>query len=86
MKLIDSCIGAQCNPTCPRQLLSTDPAADWGKTVEMIIFVLSFVITIVCFGLKSIFMFYQYYLARRQKQYLNNGYEDFLAQREVNKF
>ncbi|KAL9959098.1 hypothetical protein ACROYT_G036181 [Oculina patagonica] len=72
MRMTDTCIGAQCNPTCPRQLLFTDPAVDWGPTIETIVIVLSLVITVTCFGLKSVFMFYQYYLARKQKQFLND--------------
>ncbi|KAL9959097.1 hypothetical protein ACROYT_G036180 [Oculina patagonica] len=82
IKLIDDCIGAQCNPTCPRQLLFTDPAADWGLTIETIIIVLSLVITVICFGLKSIFLFRQYYLAWKQKLYLND-HDSFFTQREL---
>ena len=84
MRLTDSCIGAQCNPTCPRQLLFTEPAVTWGETVQAIIIVLSLAVTVTCVGLKSIFMLYQYYLARKQKQYLNDSEISF-TQREVNK-
>ena len=84
VRLTDSCISAQCNPTCPRQLLFTDPAAIWGETVQTIIIVLSLVVTVTCIGLKSIFMLYQYYLARKQKQYLNDP-DTFFTQREVKK-
>ena len=80
--LTDSCISAQCNPTCPRQLLFTDPAVTWGETVETIIIVLSLVVTVTCVGLKSIFMLYQCYLARKHKQYLNDADVSF-TQREV---
>ena len=83
-RLTDSCIGAQCNPTCPRQLLFTDPAEEWGETFETLIIALSLVITVTCFGLKSVFMFYQYYLARKQKQFLNDPATS-LTQNEVNK-
>lgn len=84
VRLTDSCISAQCNPTCPRQLLFTDPAGIWGETVQTIIIVLSLVISVTCVGLKSIFMVYQYSLARKQKQYLNDPETSF-TQREVNK-
>ena len=82
MKLIDSCIGAQCNPTCPKQLFFTDPAVNWIEAVKTIIVILSLVITVTCFGLKSIFMLYHYYLAKKQKQYLSDP-ETSVAQKEV---
>lgn len=84
VRLTDSCIGAQCNPTCRRTLLFTDPAVNWGKTIETVIIVLSLVITVTCFGLKSIFMLYLYYLTRKQKQFLND-LKTSLKQDEVNK-
>lgn len=84
VRLTDSCISAQCNPTCPRQLIFTDPAGNWGETVQTIIIVLSLVVTVTCVGLKSIFMLYQYYLARKQKQCLNDPDTSF-TQREVKK-
>lgn len=84
VRLTDSCISAQCNPTCPRQVLFTDPAVIWGETVQTIIIVLSLVVTVTCVGLKSIFMLYQYYLARKQKQYLNDPDTSF-TESEVKK-
>ena len=85
VRLTDSCISAQCNPTCPRQLLFTDPAATWGATVQTIIIVLSLVVTVTCVGLKSIFMLYQHYLAIKQKQYLNDPDTSF-THREVKNY
>ena len=85
VRLTDSCISAQCNPTCPRQLLFTDPAVTWGETVQTIIIVLSLVVTVTCVGFKSIFMLYQYYLDRKQKQYLNEPDISF-TQREVKNY
>ena len=83
-RLTDNCISAQCNPTCPKQLLFTDPAVIWSETVQTIIIVLSLVITVTSVGFKSIFMLYQYYLARKQKQYLNDPDTSF-TEREVKK-
>ena len=84
VRLTDSCISAQCNPTCPRQLLFTDPAVIWSETVQIIIIALSLAVTITSVGLKSIFMLYQYYLGRKQKQYLNDPDTSF-TEREVKK-
>ena len=84
VRLTDSCIGAQCNHACPRQLLFTDPAVNWGETVHTIVIVLSLVVTVTCVGVKSIFMLYQYYLTGKQKQYLNDPDTSF-TQREVKK-
>lgn len=70
MKVTDSCIGAQCNPTCPKQLFFIDPAVNWVEVVKTCIIILSLLITVTCFGLKAVFMLYQYYLSKKQKQYL----------------
>ena len=82
MTMIDSCLGAQCNPTCPGKLLFLDPGAVWGQTVQVIIFVLSLVITVLSFGLKTTFLVHSYYLKRKEKNYLKKG-EDYLINREV---
>ena len=85
MSMIDSCLGAQCNPTCPAKLLFVDPGAIWKQSVQTIILVLSLVITVVSFGLEATFLLYQYYLKWKQRQFLNEG-EDSLLEKEVNKF
>ena len=82
MTMIDSCLGAQCNPTCPGKLLFLDPGAVWGQTVQVIIFVLSLVITVLSFGLKATFLVHSYYLKRKEKNYLKKG-EDYLINKEV---
>ncbi|CAH3186192.1 unnamed protein product [Porites evermanni] len=71
MTLIDSCVGAHCNPTCPGQFLFTDPAAIWKQSVQTTILLLSLVITIVSLGFKATFFLQHYYLNRKQKHYLN---------------
>ena len=85
MTLIDNCLGAQCNPTCPGKLLFLDPGAVWGQTVKILILVLCLVITAVSFGLKASFVIHHYYLQMKQKRYLE-GAEDSLAEKEVFKF
>ena len=71
MTLIDSCVGAHCNPTCPGQFLFADPAAIWKQSVQTTILLLSLVITIVSLGYKSTFSLQHYYLNRKQRHYLN---------------
>lgn len=71
MTLIDSCVGAHCNPTCPGQFLFADPAAIWEQSVQTTILLLSLVITIVSLGYKATFFLQHYYLNRKQKHYLN---------------
>lgn len=82
IKLIDSCIGAQCNPTCPQQLFFIDPAVNWVEVVKIIIIILSLSITVTCFGLKAVFMLYQYHLSKKQRQYLTDT-ETEEVQKEV---
>ena len=82
MTLIDSCLGAQCNPTCPGKLLFLDPGAVWGQTVKILILVLCLMITVVSLGLKASFIIHHYYLKMKQKRYLD-GDEDSLAETEV---
>lgn len=83
MRLIDSCIGAHCNPTCPGQLMFIDPGSVWGQTVKTAILGLYLVVTILCLGLKTIFVLQQYYLQRKQRQFLREN-EMSVAEREVN--
>ena len=71
MTLIDSCVGAHCNPTCPGQFLFADPAAIWKQSVQTTILLLSLVITIVSLGFKATFFLQHHYLNRKQKHYLN---------------
>ena len=80
--LIDSCIGAHCNPTCPDKLVFIDSGIIWHKAVKGIVIALSLVITIVCLGLKSSFTFYYNYLAWKQIQYFDDS-ETFQARKEV---
>lgn len=71
MTLIDSCVGAHCNPTCPGQFLFADPAAIWKQSVQTTILLISLVITIVSLGFKATFFLQHYHLNRKQKRYLN---------------
>ena len=70
LALIDSCLGAMCNPTCPGKLLFMNPGTVWGSTVQTIILALSLLITFASLGLKIVFMLYNYLLKRKQMQYL----------------
>lgn len=70
LALVDSCVGAQCNPTCPGELLFVNPGLVWGPTAQTIILSLSLVITFASLGLKIMFMLYNYLLKRKQMQYL----------------
>ena len=81
MKLIDSCLGARCNPTCPDQLLFKDPATKWGQTAQIIILVLSLAVTVVSCGIKVSFFLHHFYLKRKQEQYLSE--EHPLTEKEV---
>ncbi|KAL9959093.1 hypothetical protein ACROYT_G036176 [Oculina patagonica] len=82
IKLIDSCIGAHCNPTCPDKLVFVDAGEVWRDVVKGVIIALSLVITLICFGLKASFVLYYRYLMRRQKKYLNDS-ETSQARKEL---
>ena len=84
IKLIDSCIGAHCNPTCPDKLVFVDAGEVWRDVIKGVIIALSLVITVICFGLKASFMCYYYYLMKRQGKYLNDS-ETSQARKEVGK-
>ena len=81
-KLIDSCIGAHCNPTCPDKLIFVDAGEVWHDVIKVIIITFSLVITVLCSGLKASFMIYYRYLMKRQKSYLNDS-ETSQARKEV---
>ena len=82
--MIDSCIGAHCNPTCPDKLVFVDAGEVWRDVIKGVIIALSLVITVICFGLKASFMCYYYYLMKRQEKYLNDS-ETSQARKEVGK-
>ena len=81
-KLIDSCIGAHCNPTCPDEIVFVDAAEVWNKVVKAVIVGLSLVITVLCTGLKGTFVYYYSHLTKRQEIYLNDS-ETSQARKEV---
>lgn len=54
----------------------------WHKTTEAVIIGLSLVITVLCGGLKAIFVCYYSYLTKRQGKYLNDS-ETSQARKEV---
>ena len=81
-KVIDSCIGAHCNPTCPDEIVFLDVADTWNEIVKAVIICLSLVITIFCSGLKGAFVFYYSYLTKRQRKYLDDS-ETSQARKEV---
>ena len=83
MRLIDSCLGARCNPTCPDQFLFKDTGAAWGQRVQIIILVLCLAITVVSTGLKASFILYHGYSERKQKQYLKKGERSEFIDKEV---
>ena len=72
-KVIDSCIGAHCNPKCPDKIVFRDTADIWNKIVKSVIIGLSLVITVLCCALKGSFIAYYLYLTRRQEKYLNDS-------------
>lgn len=80
--MIDSCIGAHCNPTCPDKIIFLDAGAVWNNVVKAIIIGLSLVITVLCVGLKGIFVCHYSYLEKRQQKYLNDS-ETSQARKEV---
>ena len=81
-KLIDNCIGAHCNPTCPDKIVFLDRGEVWTKVIKTVIIGLSLVITVICSGLKLTFMCYYSYLVKRQENYLTDS-ETCEARKEV---
>ena len=81
-KLIDNCIGAHCNPTCPDKIVFLDAGEVWTKVVKTVVIGLSLVITVICSGLKLTFMCYYSYLVKRQENYLTDS-ETCEARKEV---
>lgn len=82
--MIDSCIGAHCNPTCPDKLVFLDAGEVWREVVKGVIIALSLVITLICFGFKACFVCYYRYLMKGQEKYLNDS-ETSQARKEVGK-
>ena len=81
-KLIDNCIGAHCNPTCPDKIVFLDAGEVWSKFIKTVVIGLSLVITVICSGLKLTFMCYYSYLVKRQENYLTDS-ETCEARKEV---
>ena len=81
-KLIDNCIGAHCNPTCPDKIAFQDASEVWTKVIKTVVIGLSLVITVICSGLKLTFICYYRYLVKRQEKYLTDS-ETSQARKEV---
>lgn len=73
VRLIDSCHGALCNPTCPDELTFVDPAVNWGDVTNYAIIGLSLVVTVICVLLKIHFMIYYKVGLSSQKRYLDEA-------------
>ena len=72
MKVIDSCLGALCNPTCPDKLAFVDTAVQWGEVLNGAVIFMSLVFTVVCVVLKISFMIQSLLLKRARRRSLKD--------------
>ena len=69
IRIVDICIAAHCNPTCPDKLIFFDPAKDWCNVVRYFVAGLAMFVTMFCVGLKLLFMIYLAFVMQQQQRY-----------------
>jgi len=70
VRVIDSCLGAMCNPTCPEMLKFVDTATDWGEALNNVVLCMSLLFTVACVVLKLCFVSQSALLKRSGRHYL----------------
>ena len=72
VRVIDSCLGVMCNPTCPDKLAFVDTAVHWSEVPNGMVVFLSLLVTVVCVVVKSSFVVQSALLARARRRYLES--------------
>ena len=82
VRLIDSCHGALCNPSCPDELVFVDTAVDWGEVVNAVSLCVSLLSVAVCVVVKLRAAIHFLVRQREQRKYLSKM-ESFQGKEEV---
>ena len=69
VRIIDSCLGALCNPTCPDKLTFVDAAVQWSDVLVGLVIFMSLTPTVLCLVLRISFKIQSFLVRRTQKQY-----------------
>ncbi|XP_068751698.1 uncharacterized protein [Montipora capricornis] len=69
VRIIDSCLGALCNPTCPDKLTFVDAAVQWSDVLVGLVIFMSLIPTVLCVVLRISFKIQSFLVRRTQKQY-----------------
>ena len=75
IRIVDSCLGAHCNPTCPDKLVFFDPSKEWSGLLQYTVLGVSLLATVVCVTIKLSFMIYLAYVTRYQRSYNRKSVE-----------
>ena len=70
----DTCYTAHCNELCPEEItFGLDDSHLWKDSIEIFIYCIVGIVTLVCFTLKGIFYIWHRWLLRNQRLYLEHS-------------
>ena len=70
VKMIDNCLGALCNPTCPEKLIFVDTAVQWSEGLIKLVGLVSLIPTVLCVALRITLYIQSLLVSRAQKESL----------------
>lgn len=73
VKMIENCLGALCNPTCPEKLMFVDTAVQWSEDLVTLLGLVSLVPTVLCVALRTTFYIQSLLVSRAQKESLRGS-------------
>ena len=70
----DSCYTAHCNEYCPEDIdLQLDNSYLWSSSVEILVYCIVGIVTMLCFIMKGIFFAWHWWLLRNQELFLEHS-------------
>ena len=75
LQVVDECLHAQCNPTCPQIVYYERYISDWQEWIKISLIVLISVIMVSCLVIKLLWILQNYQLRKTQALYLSSDHE-----------
>ena len=75
MEFRDSCYTAHCNELCPEEIDLKLDSSLWSDGVEILVYCIVGMVTLVCFLMKGVFFAWHWWLLRNQEIFLEQNKE-----------
>ena len=75
MEFRDSCYTAHCNELCPEEIDLKLDSSLWSDGVEILVYCIVGMVTLVCFLMKGVFFAWHWWLLRNQEIFLERNKE-----------